>query len=490
MIYQIYGGLVLGEGVGKIIISLSDFLTRHGLQNYIAVKMVDEKIKLGNIKIWKRLEDLNLQKDDIVIYHLSNGATLNYEIEMLCCKKILFFQNVTPPHFFRGIDETKMRQCLWGKYDAEQTLGNYMKAFTLSEFSKQDLVSYGWNADDIAAIPMIGGSNEYSHSTVKRTTANTKNFLFVGRIVPNKKIEDIIRIFAYYRKNIDDDVKLYLVGDTPIEKYYEYLLNYIDKNEIHNIEFLRHVSDSNLERMYGNADIFLFMSEHEGFGIPLVEAMGHGVPVVAYNAAAVPDALNGAGVLVDNKDEKKVCSEIKRLLNDYSYRAEIIGKQIERIKELLFETYEDKVMELIHSVEESECPVYRSRQDPIKKWIYEEQPKVHNQNEVSAKQQDISRRKEWIFPYEIIPKDCKLILYGAGKVGKCLLEQNSFSNYCNIVAVADKSANENNKLIKPEEIAKFDFDYILVSVMNSQIQSEICSKLLKLGIDRNKIVLY
>src|SRR5439155_17061291 len=144
-----------------------------------------------------------------------------------------------------------------------------------------------------------------------------KNFLFVGRLAPHKRQEDVIRAFGCYNRLINRRSRLLLVGTAGgLERYLYHLREVVDSLDLReHVLFAGHASLPELVAYYRVAQVFLCMSEHEGFCVPLLEAMVHGVPIIAYAAAGVPEALGGAGILVNDKDYPMI-AEIASLVTE------------------------------------------------------------------------------------------------------------------------------------------------------------------------------
>jgi glycosyltransferase involved in cell wall biosynthesis len=170
-------------------------------------------------------------------------------------------------------------------------------------------------------------------ATVLQRWASTEGHkvLFVGRLVPNKKFEDIILTFYYLKKSIDPQAHLLLVGSTDqMERYLAYLQALVDRLELSDVIFAGRVSRKELIAYYDVADVYLSMSEHEGFGAPLLESMYFDLPVLAYDAAAVPETMGNAGILVTHKDHAAIAELISLIAHDDALRARILERQRER----------------------------------------------------------------------------------------------------------------------------------------------------------------
>ena len=173
--------------------------------------------------------------------------------------------------------------------------------------------------------------------------------LFVGRIAPNKKQEDLISMLYAYRKLYNDPIRLILVGNPGgMEKYAERLQFYAEKLGIVDIVFPGHISFNQILSYYRTADAFVSMSEHEGFCVPLVEAMYFKVPIIAYASSAIPETLGGTGILLENKDMTRAAFYLHEMLHDEELRASIIEGQNKRLKDFSYESVSATFMEQLN----------------------------------------------------------------------------------------------------------------------------------------------
>ena len=158
--------------------------------------------------------------------------------------------------------------------------------------------------------------------------------LFVGRITPNKGQHDLIESFAVVRTRVPD-AELRLVGSVTTPSYQnslERLVKSLDLTD--SVTFVGDVSDDQLRGEYASADLFCSMSDHEGFGMPLVEAAAAGIPVIAYAVAAVPGTVGSGGILLDSKDPALVATAIERVLTDDALRQDLVAAGHARVAEL------------------------------------------------------------------------------------------------------------------------------------------------------------
>lgn len=479
---QVTSSLTYGDGVANCILALDEMLRDAGYKSVIIANAVDSRLRRKDIIEFSGIEEFKLKENDILIYHLFIGTTLNGIIEKLPCKKILVYHNVTPAKFFRGVDDKLATACLHGLLDAESTVGNYLKCIVMSEYSKGNLIQYGWNAEDIDVIPLINGyqkkgMTDFNREIAEKYSDGLRNFIFVGRIVPHKKIEDIIRIFAYYQKNIFPDVRLILVGSIGYKNYYKALEKYIEELDVQNVIFTGHVTDEALEAYYSVADLFLCMSEHEGFCMPLIEAMGRGIPVLAYAAAAVPETMGNAGILLESKDETVACKHIDRVFLDKQYREKIIAEEQEHVRQINIGRYGDRIYSLINRVIDIDEYAYKSEQEILK---------------IEPETIEINQWEN--FKAAVLVKDnMPIIIYGIGKMGRKLFSELVAGGCCQIAAICDNNFGDEifegvPVLNHAECVRQYPNAIYLVTIQRGHVK--IISELLKSGVGGNQIAFW
>lgn len=433
-VVQIISAMFYGDGVTNTSLYIYNLFSSCGVQNFIVTKQKDKRIDWNADIVEKNvISASDFGSNDILLYHFSGRGGWNKIVESLPCKKILVFHNVTYPNFFKDISDSVYQNCLVGHDEIKYTAGKYLRAIVLSEFSRQTLVSNGWNATDIDVFPLhelASISADCDRELLSKIkTDGWTNILFTGRVSPNKKHEDIIRIFDWYNKHINNKSRLLLVGLEQFPVYKQALDTYIKENSIQNVIFTGHISDAERNAYYEAADVFLCMSEHEGFCIPLLEAFQRKIPVIAYNATAVPDTMGNAGVLVNTKDPETVSKEIDRLVSDEEYKKSIIDGQLERLKVMTLEAHKEEFLACLKKVDE------------IKEWKYKDNDCTwlnipSNQYESNLlNSQDIENLKKFSAD--------GLVVYGFGKVGKKLLPY-LIDIGVNVVAICDNGYNDSS----------------------------------------------
>lgn len=335
-IIQLLPVLHFGDAVGNHAVTLYNTLKRAGYET---------EIYAGNIEmgvcenIVKPLETLKIDKKDIAILHLAIGTELNYEFANYSCKKVLVYHNITPPRFFDSYDWEIAEFCKKGIESVAYLADKVDYCLADSVFNKKDLIKLGYQCP-IDIIPILIPFSDYNkepdNETVKRYSDGITNLMFVGRVVQNKKQEDIIEAFTYYKKYYDSKARLFIVGGYDKNgNYYKHLKSYVQRLDISDVIFTNKISFSKILAYYKTSDCFLCMSEHEGFCVPVVEAMYFHVPVIAYNSSAIPDTLGIGGILLDKKEPMVTAGLINRIMTDKTLRKDVISNQDEQLK--LFE---------------------------------------------------------------------------------------------------------------------------------------------------------
>ena len=201
-----------------------------------------------------------------------------------------------------------------------------------SRFSTQELTELGFPHVEVLPYILLEGLYAVeADPTVLDCWGSDgwTNLLVVGRVAPNKCIEDCIFVFDYFKKFFDSRSRLFIVGNWQgTEGYLVKLRRLVADLGLEDVRLTGPVQQQVLVAYYRLANAFIYMSEHEGFGVPLVEAMRYGVPVFAYASSAIPDTLRGAGVLFKEKAWPTIAESIGAVMSDKDYRNRIVSEQV------------------------------------------------------------------------------------------------------------------------------------------------------------------
>ncbi len=272
--------------------------------------------------------------DSTHLYHFSIGSELSEFVPGLKGKKVMIYHNITPHTFFLKFNNEKALAAYVGREQLETLANKFDLALGDSEYNRKELEAAGFKQTGV--LPLFIDAHDWDSPGEDSVPLDDGfvNFLFVGRFVPNKKFEDVIKTFYTYQKTIEPRSRLYLVGPTDsFDKYKVYLQCLVETLGVENVIFTGRIPTEERNRLYKEADVFLCMSEHEGFCMPLLEAMHFGAPVVAYDAAAVPETMGGAGVLVKEKNFPQIAEMIHQIVLNKELRQQIVEGQRKRLKD-------------------------------------------------------------------------------------------------------------------------------------------------------------
>lgn len=337
-IHQWLPGFTSGDAISNYAVGLQEIIRKWGYESEIfsPSRHVSHKVR-GKCKDWDSYKDYS-SSENIVIYHFSIGSPLSQAFGTIPDKKFLIYHNITPDHYFRLINDEKALVLLQGREELKMLHDVSDVAVADSEYNRMELEQWGYkNTGVIAPLMDFSGLKKVpQRSIMNRYKDNWTNILYVSRLVPNKKIEDVIKAFYYYKNCVNMQSRLFIVGShVGMEKYCSYLRALVLELGLRDVIFTGHVTNTELLAYYKLADLFMCMSEHEGFGIPLVESMYFGIPIVAYDAAAVPDTLGGSGILVKEKDFRKLSELMDIVITKDGVKNKIIEEQKKRLKDFM-----------------------------------------------------------------------------------------------------------------------------------------------------------
>lgn len=478
-IVQVIDGYKKGDGVGNVVTAMDEFLKKNRYETLICGR------QLGYGDIRSEL----FGRDNIVFYHLA--LLMDPVVKHLKCRKVLVFHNITSPELLEGADEEKRIWTSSAWYDAAKTADWFDVAVTFSEYSKKCLVSLGWEAGKIYVLPVPVRFDRFreepSEDIMDRYRKDAAvNILFTGRVYPNKKQEDVIAAFAAYRELYRKNARLFLVGSTGGGIYYTSLLAYAEKLGVaEDVIFTGHVPFAEYLAYYRIADIYLCMSAHEGFCIPLVEAMYFGVPVIAYAGTAVPDTLAGSGVLLYDRDPEAAAGIMDRVMTDSVYRKGIVDGQNARLEELLPETLGRRYAGVLEEIVSRLAGLCGEKDGSV---LEEEK---NGRYRFTLSHDLLGQIKELAGETE------KYVVYGAGAGGMRLyaeLEGNCAGNrpvLCDSYKAGNYDAGFGCPVVSPEEaVRECAGGVFIISMQDRGSAFEAAQRLAGQGVEKERILFY
>jgi L-malate glycosyltransferase len=334
-IHQVLATLGYGDAIGHEVLGIQGVLRRKGYESEIFVESADYRLE-PLTRDYRELVDFS-HPDNLLIHHFSLGSKASRTAFALPDRMALIYHNITPPEYFVGVHRTLARQCFGGRRELRAYADRSDLALGDSEFNRQDLEQLGFPRT--AVLPVVPG---FAHLELQpdglvadQFDDAWTNIVFVGRVIANKKIEDLIRFFHAYHTTFNARSRLLIVGaHRGFERYLASLNQLTASLGLHDVHFVGHVTDEALVAYYQIADLFLCASEHEGFCVPIVESFYMEVPVIAYAATAVPATMDGAGVLYDDKDPLYVAALIDAVVSNCPVQEAIVAGQLEAVRRL------------------------------------------------------------------------------------------------------------------------------------------------------------
>ena len=336
-VIQLLTTLTYGDAVGNDSLALDEVLKKAGYKTGIYAERIGNRIPAGTARSLSRRP--RIKPDDVIIYHFSTGTGLNFRLPELVGRKLMIYHNVTPGEFFSGYSVASWNLCRYGIEGVKFLADKVDYCLADSSFNKQNLEDFGYKCK-IDVLPILIPFDDYRKEPNRAVIEKYKdegytNILFTGRIAPNKCHEDIIAAFYKYHTLYNSKSRLFLVGNfAGMEKYYNELKHYAEQLGIENeVIFNGHIGFDEILAYYHLADLFLCMSEHEGFCVPLVESMFFDVPVVAYDSTAIAGTLGGSGFLLKEKNPAETAGAIDYILKREEVKKTILEGQRERLKD-------------------------------------------------------------------------------------------------------------------------------------------------------------
>jgi len=332
-IHQLASGFKAGDAISNDVLELQRILRSWGCRSEIFTDPAfTSPIMRGIARDYREFDD---DADAVMVFHFAIGTRLTKWFAGLRAHKVIKYHNITPAHFFAATDPRTAEMLARGREELAAFASVPELALAASAYSERELIEAGYRRTGVLpiAIDFAALDEPADPAMLDRLSDNAANVLFVGRVTPNKKIEDVIEAFYYFQKTARLRSRLVLAGAMdPLDRYSNYLHGLVRELDVRDVIFTRHVTQAELNACYRAADVFLCMSEHEGFCIPLVEAMHFGVPVVAYAQEAVAETLGSAGVLVHEKRHEEIAEVTSLLVSDSAFRERIVAGQCERLK--------------------------------------------------------------------------------------------------------------------------------------------------------------
>lgn len=350
-IHQFATSLSYGDAISDEMLEIQSALRKKGHNSEIFIRFYEPRMA-------KHIHDYREYKtfsspDNVVIFHFSIGSPVSKMFFRIPDKKIMIYHNITPYYHFLDYHRILTRECYKGRLEIRIFVDKVDLALGDSEYNRKELEQSGYPNTGI--LPLLLNLDKFDSPgdpVVHRIYDNGKwTVLFVGRVIPNKKFEDVIKVFTFYKKFFNPNSQLILAGDyRGMERYYYALQDLIDRLDVRDVHLTGHVDFPELVSFFKLSDVYLSMSEHEGFGVPLLEAFHNRIPVVAFKAGAVEETMNGGGVLIAEKKYLHIAALLDKIQKNKDFKNDIVIHQLRALKKYSRENVSQILMSHVERV--------------------------------------------------------------------------------------------------------------------------------------------
>jgi len=341
-----------GDAIGDEAWELRSFFRAEGFQSDIYCLGRDRGLE-GESKLFEEFPAP--AASDVTMLHFALPSPLSGALAALPSKKAIIYHNITPAGFFEDINPEFARIARIGREELAGLASATDLSLADSEYNRLELEALGFRNTHV--FPLFVDFAKYAapeNALLREVYRDDRtNILFVGRIAPNKKIENLIKTVFYYKKYISPLVRLIVVGKTKtFPSYFAAVSRMADEFYLKpgEVRFVGHVPDEEMFALYRASDVFLSLSEHEGFCLPLVESMIFDLPIVALGAAAVPYTLGEAGLLLGEFRPARTAEAVHLAAHDPALRSALVEsgrRELGRLKSFPREAFlRDRLAEL------------------------------------------------------------------------------------------------------------------------------------------------
>ncbi len=339
-----------GDAVGRHTLRLREATRARGFPSEIFVDTVDDDTADETVPVLSYAEAA--QPGDVLVYQFATASAMAPWLAARSETLVVNYHNVTPPELMAPWDNHLALGQLRAQGDVRLLAPRTALAVADSRYNEAHLTAAGFTRTAVvspsAALGNAGSASQDAEPPPGVGARRGARWLAIGRVSPNKGLESTIAALAVARAHGDPDATLRLIGKPATDSYVAALQRYVAELGLGAaVQFVGHASDATVASAYAVADVLVVTSEHEGFCVPVVEAMAAGLPVVAFDQGAVPEVLGGAGVLVSDKDPYALAAAIADLLRDAPRRDALLAAGRQRLAVLDLSSAADRFVDLL-----------------------------------------------------------------------------------------------------------------------------------------------
>ena len=339
-VHQFVSSFVPRDAVSTHALAVRDVIRGMGLESEIYVKESRGEM-LPEARFYRTYA---AAPDDVLLYQAATGSVVADYLLDRPEPLIVNYHNLTPPRFFAPWEPHTAVELSVGLRQMRDLGARASMGIAVSKFNERDLVEMGFAPTAVAPLLLdVAMFDRAADATTLDRLGAAKqaggaDFLFVGRLAPNKAQHDLVKAFAAYRQVYEPHARLRLVGSPSSPRYQRALRGFVATLGLADaVDLAGEVSDAELAAYYRSADVFVCLSEHEGFCAPVLEAMHHDLPIVAFAAGAVPETIGDAGVILPEKDPATVAAALHRVVSDGALAGRLVAAGRRRLAEFSLE---------------------------------------------------------------------------------------------------------------------------------------------------------
>jgi len=335
-IHQFLPSFRLGDAIGNYTVHIAETIRSWGVDSDIFCEFFNPDT-MDIAHYYKKYSQVK-QPDDILLFHFSIGADMTKYILAQDARKVMIYHNITPADYFKDYNPVLFQEVKKGRIELARMKDRFDLYLSDSPYNNQELQDLGFAPAHVLPLTLdwraqLAGS---SNRIYDRMFADGKtNLLFTGKISPQKRILDLIKVFYFYRTQFNQDSRLILMGENrgAFCWYYLSLLKLIQDLDLPDVVFVGFTTHKQWVSLFNQSHIFLVFSGHEGFCAPAMEAMVAGLPVVSVKDCALKDTVGTGGVVLQERDYLGAAALVHRLVSDQPLRGRVLANQESRVKD-------------------------------------------------------------------------------------------------------------------------------------------------------------
>ncbi|HMS25611.1 MAG TPA: glycosyltransferase [Acidimicrobiia bacterium] len=296
MILQVLPSISLYDAISQHVLRIDDELKQRNIESSIVAQYIHPDFA-HRVQSHSSIDSFDGHH---VLYHMSMASSLAEKVHSSHARVDMWYHNVTPARYFEPWEPYVSLELRIARYQLSQLAVRVERGVAASHYSERELKTEGCRHTSVMPVLFDLSTKLSATSRSPSSQSARARILSVGRYAPHKRVEKLIQTLALYRNLVDENAVLELVGSSSSRWYKESLEKLIEQLGLANaVRFHDNIDDAHLAQLYHESDVYLCLSEHEGFCVPLVEAQCAGLPIVAIDSAAIAETVQGAGIILD-----------------------------------------------------------------------------------------------------------------------------------------------------------------------------------------------